>query len=124
MTGGDFLVLTPWALFAAGLAVVSVLLRRRPAGDRPRPGTPRARRGGSRGSAAGPGRRPGPASRVPVMTEAAGTALAAPSPGRADAPAGYWTAPARRAGTGRPGGRRLHRISTAATRQPRTGAVG
>ena len=28
MTGGDFLVLVPWALFAAGLAVVSVRLRR------------------------------------------------------------------------------------------------
>ena len=77
MTGGDFLVLTPWALFTAGLAVVSVLLRLRPRRGPAAPGTPRARRGGSRGSAAGPGRRPGPASRVPVMTEAAGTALAA-----------------------------------------------
>lgn len=65
MTGGDFLVLTPWALFTAGLAVVSVLLRRParrgPAAPGDSPGAarrvPRFRRGTR--PAAGP-RQPGP----------------------------------------------------------------
>ena len=65
MTGGDFLVLVPWALFAAGLAVVSVRLRRparrgpaSPGGMPGAPGrVPRLRRGTRR--PAGP-RQPGP----------------------------------------------------------------
>ncbi len=68
MTGGDFLVLVPWALFAAGLAVVSVrlrrprwLARRGPASPGGMPGVPgrvpRFRRGAR--PPAGPGR-PGP----------------------------------------------------------------
>jgi len=68
MTGGDFLVLVPWALFSAGLAVVSVLLRRPRRPDRRGPAPPGGRpaaaarvsrfRRGAR-PAAGP-RQPGP----------------------------------------------------------------
>ena len=78
MTGGDFLVLVPWALFAAGLAVVSVrlrrprwLARRGPASPGGMPGVPGRVAVPPRGPAAG--RAPGLAR---VMTEAAGTALA------------------------------------------------
>ena len=59
MTGTDLIVLAPWIVFIAGLAVICVLLlrSRRASGSRPE-GPPRSARGGPAGRE--PARRPDP----------------------------------------------------------------
>jgi hypothetical protein len=44
MTGTDLIVLTPWIVFAAGLAVIGFLLLRSHRASRPRPRATRSRR--------------------------------------------------------------------------------
>ena len=65
MTGTDLIVLAPWIVFVAGLAVICILLlrSRRAPGARPAPGSrlqwpPRSARGGPAGRE--PARRPDP----------------------------------------------------------------
>jgi hypothetical protein len=71
MTGTDLIVLAPWIVFVAGLAVICILLLRsrrasgsgRASGSRPAPGSrprrpPRSARGGPAGRE--PARRPDP----------------------------------------------------------------